>query len=211
MAAKQSGYDLSRSWFDFAFENPDQVSPNDTALFLWFVELNNRLGWADKFGITSKECMAAVGFKTYPPYRNALKKLIELGFVKLIRESKNQYQCNIIALSKNNKATTKALDKAHLKQPIKHLSYSLNTETTKQCVGADKNLRVIPSLDDVKKYFIENGYSEALAEKAFKHYDLASWKDTKGNPVLNWKQKMHTVWFKDDGKSPQAKKATLNH
>ena len=60
--------------------------------------------------------MGACAFRTYPPYKKSFDKLIELGFVLLIKKSKNQHQPNFIALSKNNKATTKALDKASLKQ-----------------------------------------------------------------------------------------------
>jgi hypothetical protein len=62
-----------------------------------------------------------------------------------------------------------------------------------------------PILENVKLYFIENGYSEQSAEKAFNYYNEGSWKDSKGNAVKNWKQKMISVWFKDENKV-QAKK-----
>jgi hypothetical protein len=62
-----------------------------------------------------------------------------------------------------------------------------------------------PFLQDVKLYFIENGYSEQSAEKAYNYYNEGSWKDSKGNAVKNWKQKMISVWFKDENKV-QAKK-----
>ena len=37
-----NGYGTNRKWFDFAFENPDMVTPTHTALFFWLVELNNQ-------------------------------------------------------------------------------------------------------------------------------------------------------------------------
>lgn len=119
--SKHNGYDLSRSWFDFAFENPDLINPNDHALYYWLVEKNNRCGWVEKFSCTASESMAACGFKTYPPYKKSFDKLVDLGFVEIVVRSKNQYQCNVIALSKNNKPLAKALDKALLRQTIKHV------------------------------------------------------------------------------------------
>lgn len=58
-----------------------------------------------------------------------------------------------------------------------------------------KKVFVPPLLEDVKKYFAEKGYKVEIAEKAFEGYSEANWHDSKGNPVLNWKQKMINVWF----------------
>lgn len=58
-----------------------------------------------------------------------------------------------------------------------------------------------PPLDDVVFYFTENGYSKELAQKAFKYYETGNWKDGKGNQVKNWKQKMQSVWFKEENKT----------
>lgn len=57
-----------------------------------------------------------------------------------------------------------------------------------------------PSVDDFIKYFTENGYTEDSAIRAFHHYDLADWHDAYGSPVLNWKSKVHTNWFKEENK-----------
>jgi len=57
---------------------------------------------------------------------------------------------------------------------------------------------VDPTLDEVKSYFIENGYTSLSAEKAYKYYDTGKWHDSKGNKVKNWKMKMQSVWFKDE-------------
>lgn len=64
-----------------------------------------------------------------------------------------------------------------------------------------KKKKLPPTQQEVIDYFKENGYSETAAIKAFKHYELGGWKDTGGKPVLAWKQKMHTVWFKDENKA----------
>jgi hypothetical protein len=57
-----------------------------------------------------------------------------------------------------------------------------------------------PNLEDIKKYFIENGYPEDLAIRFFQGYHVADWKDSKGNQVRNWKQKAFHVWFKSESK-----------
>jgi hypothetical protein len=57
-----------------------------------------------------------------------------------------------------------------------------------------------PSVDEVKKYFADNGYTEASAKRAFDHYSSGDWHDTNGNKVVNWKQKLRTNWFEDKNK-----------
>lgn len=61
-----------------------------------------------------------------------------------------------------------------------------------------KNEFIPPSLEEVISYFKENHYLSQSAIRAFKHYDLANWHDTNGKPVLNWKQKISTNWFKSE-------------
>ena len=68
-----------------------------------------------------------------------------------------------------------------------------------------------PTPEEVVSYFSENGYTEYAAKKAFAYYDTASWHDSKGNKVKNWKQKMQAVWFKDENKSkPVEDKHTIS-
>ena len=57
-----------------------------------------------------------------------------------------------------------------------------------------------PTLDEVKKFFKEKGYSEAGAIKAWEHYEYGEpkWTDTHGTPVRAWKQKMNTNWLKPE-------------
>jgi hypothetical protein len=54
-----------------------------------------------------------------------------------------------------------------------------------------------PFLEEVISYFNENNYTTESATKAFNYYH-PEWKDSQGKRVLNWKQKMRGVWFKDE-------------
>lgn len=118
MEEKLTGYELSRNWFDWCFENPEKVNPNHTALYFFCIEHYNRLGGKEKFGLPTTMAKDAIGIKSYTTYIKTLRDLVEWGFVKMIQISKNQYSSNIVALSKKCKAHSKALDKAF----IKHLS-----------------------------------------------------------------------------------------
>lgn len=114
-------YDLSRNFWDFAFENPDKIKPNHIAMYFFAIEHCNRLGWKEKFGFPTTMVMEAISIKSYNTYIKTLHDLVEYGFIVMIEKSKNQYSANIIALSNFNKALDKALDKA------------LINHSTKQC------------------------------------------------------------------------------
>lgn len=107
-----NSYELSRNYFDWCFDNPEKITPNHTAIYFFAVEHCNRLGWKEKFGLPSQMVMDAIGIKNWRTYIKAFNDLNEWGFFKLVEKSKNQYSSNIIAIVKNTKATTKALDKA---------------------------------------------------------------------------------------------------
>jgi len=114
-----NGYELSRNWFDWCFENPEKINPNHSALYFFCIEHCNRLGWKEKFGLPTTMAKEAIGIKSYNTYIKTLNELVEFGFIKMIEKSKNQYSSNIIALSENNKALNKALDKALIKHTTK--------------------------------------------------------------------------------------------
>ena len=69
---------------------------------------------------------------------------------------------------------------------------------------ADKS--AIPSLQDVRNYFDENGYDPDVGEKAFNIYNASLedhpnrryWRDSRDNLIKNWKMKMRSVWFKPE-------------
>ena len=114
-----NGYELSRKWFDFCFDNPEKIKPYHSAIYFFAIEHCNRLGWKKKFGFPTTMAMEATGIKSYSSYKRYFDDLVEWGFFEILEYSKNQYSANIIALSSKAKATTKALDKATSKHGIK--------------------------------------------------------------------------------------------
>jgi hypothetical protein len=114
-----NSYELSRKFWDFAFENPDRIKPIHAAIYFFAIEHCNRLGWKEKFGLPSQMVMEAIGVKNWRTYSQGLNELIEFDFIKLIEKSTNQYSSNIIAIVNFTKADTKALDKALQKHGTK--------------------------------------------------------------------------------------------
>mgnify|MGYP006266661081 CR=1 FL=1 len=67
-----------------------------------------------------------------------------------------------------------------------------------------------PSLTDMIDFFKSKGFNEQGAKKAHEYYSLGDWKDSKGKPVINWKQKMVANWFRDEYKLKPQMYKTLN-
>jgi hypothetical protein len=115
-------YDLSRAWFDFSFEKTE-AKVQHTALFMWCLELNNRLGWKKEFGLPTNDTMEGLSIGNKGTYHQALKDLQEWGFITIVKESKNQYQSCIIKINEKcrvKKAT--ALDSALIQHSTQHSS-----------------------------------------------------------------------------------------
>ena len=65
-----------------------------------------------------------------------------------------------------------------------------------------------PTEQEVIEFFTSNGYRSDIASNAFNYYNSAGWRDSRGKSVLNWKQKMRGVWFKDEHKAKQPNQST---
>ena len=128
-----NGYELSRKWFDWCFENPEKTKPIHTALYFFAVEHCNRLGWKHKFGLPTEMAKEAIGVKSWHTYIASFNDLVEWGFFVLIEKSKNQYSSNIIALSNFDEALDEAYDKALTKHVSKQLqsTYQSNDSINK--------------------------------------------------------------------------------
>lgn len=186
-----NGYDLSRNFCNWAFENPDKVKPIHYAIFYFAIEHCNRLGWKDKFGLPSQMVMEAIGVKNWRTYSAGLHELVEFGFIEMVEISKNQYSSNIIAIVKNTNAPTKALDKALQKHSTKHSqsTVSINKQETRNNKPSveefiEYGLKQLPEVD-----------TDALRLKYF------SWVETdwcilvggKTRPIKNWKSTLNNT------------------
>ena len=150
---KLTGYELSRQWFDFAFSNPELINPSHAAVYFCASEHQNRLGGKTKFGFPTTMVMEAVGIKSYNTYIKVFNDLVNWGFFELIEKSRNQYSANIIALSKNDKALGKALDKAFIKHASKQ---SESTDESISSIDKQINKEPIKPLINKEEDFIKS-------------------------------------------------------
>jgi hypothetical protein len=79
-----NGYSLHKQWFEFAFSNPDLITPAHGAIISWLIELNNRMDWRDKFASPASSAMAATGISSYNTYKKVFNNLIEWGFITVL-------------------------------------------------------------------------------------------------------------------------------
>ena len=95
---KKNGYHLSHQWFDFIDKTNGMARPVHTALYLWLVELNNRLQWKEVFGLPMRKSMQRLGIKDCRTFKRTLSDLNNWGFIQILSKSRNQYTCNQISL-----------------------------------------------------------------------------------------------------------------
>jgi len=190
-----NGYDLSRNWFNWCFENPEKIKPNHTALYFFCIEHCNRLGWKSKFGLPTTMVKEAIGIKSYNTYINTLNDLVDWGFVEMIERSKNQYSSNIIALSNFNKALDKALDKALIKHTTKQSESTRQSidSIDKQLTSKQKNNKQIPAYEDFKNYALDKcselnfNVSENQINAKYQSWIANDWRNGNGKQIKNWK------------------------
>lgn len=162
-----NGYNLTRNWYNFKFENITKVRHIHSDMYFYLIDQWNRLGQKKEFGLPTNVTMESLGIGSYNTYKKVLNDLIDFGFIKLIKDSRNQHHAKVIALSYFDKPTDKALDKATIKAADKP-SDSINKQITKE----QKNKETSFSFDDfwnvypkkVGKTICENKYNK-LTEK----------------------------------------------
>ena len=58
------------------------------------------------------------------------------------------------------------------------------------------NAFIPPTIDEVREYCEERNKGVDY-QKFFEYYSIADWKDSRGNPIKNWKQKMIANWERE--------------
>lgn len=195
MAQVPDIYTLSRSFWDYSFRNPEKVRPTHAALFFFAVDLCNRLGWKEKFGLPTTMAKEAIGIGSYNTYVAAFRDLVDWGFFTLIEKSKNQYSSNIIALSDFDKATDKAttepLDKALMNHVSKQLEYNKTNTQSYPNTNKGGTRLTPPQIGEIILFFeneknLDPEDSRLKAERFFLFYDSKNWMVGK-NKMTNWK------------------------
>lgn len=186
-----NGYELSRNWFDWCFENPEKINPNHTAIYFFAIEHCNRMGWKNKFGFPSQMTMEALGIKKHQTYIKYFNDLVEWGFFILVEKSRNQYSANIISLNNAMTKNGKALDKANINHAAKQ------TESNGQSNSSiDKQINniTINNIEERKLKFastlepFKSKYGRDLLNQFYKYWTQPNKSNTK------FKQELEQTW-----------------
>jgi hypothetical protein len=187
-----NGYELSRNWFDWSFENPELITPTHTAIYFFAIEHCNRLGWKDKFGFPSQMAMDAIGVKKHQTFTKHFTDLVEWWFIGLVQKSKNQYSANIISLKSAMPKNGKALDKAMIKHGAKQsqsTGQSMDSidkqETNKQGTinVSERKLKFASTLEPFQKL-----YPKQMLSDFYKYWGELNKSGTK------FKQELEKTW-----------------
>jgi hypothetical protein len=187
-----NGYELSRNWFDWSFENPELITPTHTAIYFFAIEHCNRLGWKDKFGFPTQMAMDAIGVKKHQTFTKHFTDLVEWGFIGLVQKSKNQYSANIISLKSAMPKNGKALDKAMIKHGAKQsqsTGQSMDSidkqETNKQGTinVSERKLKFASTLEPFQKL-----YPKQMLSDFYKYWGELNKSGTK------FKQELEKTW-----------------
>jgi virulence-associated protein VapD len=175
-----NSYDLSRSWFDWCFENPERINPNHSALYFFCIEHCNRLGWKEKFGLPTSMAKEAIGIRSYNTYKKTLDELVDFGFLTMIEISKNQHSSNIVALSNFNKAPIKADAKA--------LDKALQKHSTKQVESTHQSSSSIDKQVTIEQFNKEQGTVLLKKETKFNITDFLEFQGADKKLATEWVQ-----------------------
>ena len=111
-----------------------------------------------------------------------------------------------------NQSVNNATHQSPLESPLfTPLESTLSSKEKKEKEKKEKEKKVKkkssvftpPNFVDFENYCKENGFQN-IAERAFKGYSENDWKDSRDNPVLNWKSKLQNVWFNDSNRDKTA-------
>lgn len=159
-------YELSRQFFDFAFEH-HECGVYHTAIYMLAIEQNNRYGWKKEFWFPTAYNCDVLGIGNRNTYLSALKDLVDWWFIEIICESKNQFKATVISLCHikidiaTDTAWYTALDKALIWQGIWHW-YAIDT--------IDKQVNKETNKPRKKSYdysSLENDPEDSFAKEAY--------------------------------------------
>ena len=95
----KNGYTLSKQWFEWVRKTDKNVRPIHGVLYLWIVELNNRMEWKEVFELPSKYSMESTRIIGKNNFLNALNDLIEWGFITMVKKSVSRHHGNQISIN----------------------------------------------------------------------------------------------------------------
>lgn len=125
------------------------------------------------------------------------KRIYENGKIK--NWEYNIYELPKTLYLKENQLHPKKQDIENLDIEILDIENSTQLNTKELNTKKSKKDFISPTLDEVKDYCLNVRHNKVDYQKFYDYYSTGEWKDSKGNKIKNWKQKIIT-WEKKDRK-----------
>ena len=111
----------------------DPISPNARSIYISLLDLNNKLGWKEKFSIANSRLMETSGIESRATFHRARKELIDNGYI-LYEKGKNNILVGfykIISLKSQNCETALDLEPVGLESsPVTECEQNANRMRT---------------------------------------------------------------------------------
>lgn len=125
-----------------------------------------------------------------------INQLVEKGYIN----STFEYKEDTKEIFKRYLSLVNDPIKEKFNTPHKEKLKDNNTSNNNTSNNIKSKIFIPPTLEEVKLYFKENGFTEHSAVTAFEYYDRLNWFDSNNKKVKNWKNKMLSVWFTEKNK-----------
>jgi hypothetical protein len=161
------------------------------------MELANRLGWKDEFGLPSNTAMECLSIGNWKTYKHALEDLVTWGFIEIVQASKNQYQSCVIKICPvtNDKALPRALPKALIRHEQEHDSkrseykYQTSDAIIKPITIKNKKQESVNNAPSVVDFFNcfkkESNWDDETCNKKAEKFNLY-YQNKRGSSKLDW-------------------------
>ena len=133
-----------------------------------------------------------------------MKKLVEKGLVERVEIKTNGVTFAHFRIIQGVKNFDRGVSK-DLTGGCQKILPNNNKDITKK----DNNRFIPPTLEEIEEYCRQRG-NNVDAKRVYDYYSEAKWKDGRGNPVRNWKQKIIAVWERSATPSASAQTVTRN-
>lgn len=206
MEYRINGFDQIKAFYSIVFEQKYEIRPQHVSLYVFLINQNNRNNWVEWFKCPFDLAMAGACIGNKKTYYKCLSDLQDWGLIKY-EKGINDYKApkikiEVLNCTSPDTAAVPQSEPLPTPLPTPQDTHIYKPITDKPKPKNKKKVFVPPTISECIEYFKENGYKEDVATRAFNFYSCADWVDSKGNKVKNWKQKMQSVWFKEENKKP---------
>jgi len=121
---KQDLFKILRDCYDFASKERSFKSGH-IALYLYLINLSNRLGWKSRVGLPTDIVMDTLSISNYRTYKRILDDLIYFKLISFVERSTNQHTACVVAINFSFGNAQAEIDRAG--------DVAINIATSQQC------------------------------------------------------------------------------